>query len=337
MADAGDGAVDDAGSVDLRHEDSSMQTQTTLDPQRGASGMEVLVATDGSEASAIGVELVAALDWPAGTHLLVGEAVDVGPGLFGGPWPAIAAAEEATIEAELRTVARQTVAEAAGTLAGPGRRVETEILTGRPASAIVERARSMHADLIVLGSRGHGTIDGMLMGSVSAEVIDHARVPVLVARGRKIERIVLGWDGSAGAARAADLLCSWPIFARTSVRVVSVSDWMAPWWTGFPQPGSPELVAIYEDALRDSRERHDRLAAEMAATLRSRGIDAQPQRREGDAAAQLLAAATADRADLIVLGTHGRTGLSRLVLGSVARNVVWHAPCSVLVTREPAA
>ena len=49
---------------------------------------------------------------------------------------------------------------------------------------------------------------------------------------------------------------------------------------------------------------------------------------------QLIAAATAHRSDVILMGTHGRTGLARLVIGSVARNVLHHAPCSVLVVRE---
>ena len=124
-------------------------------------------------------------------------------------------------------------------MARPGLSVEAVVLRGRPATAIVDRARDMHADLVVVGSRGHGTIESMLLGSVSAEVVDHAPAPVLVARGRRIERIVLGWDGSSCAARAADLLRTWPIFAGSRVRVVSVADIEVPWWTGFPTRARP--------------------------------------------------------------------------------------------------
>ena len=73
----------------------------------------------------------------------------------------------------------------------------------------------------------------------------------------------------------------------------------------------------------------------MSDELRAVGLNAVPEGREGDAATEVIAAAQATNADLIVIGTHGRTGLSRLVLGSVARNVLHHATCSVLIAREP--
>ena len=111
---------------------------------------------------------------------------------------------------------------------------------------------------------------------------------------------------------------------------------MFPWWTGFPSEGSPGLLPIYADAAKASRREHDELAQEMTAQLQSAGLTAEADRRDGDAATVLLAAASAWKADLIVMRTRGRTGLARLVLGSVARNVVHHAPCSVLITRGPA-
>lgn len=57
--------------------------------------------------------------------------------------------------------------------------------------------------------------------------------------------------------------------------------------------------------------------------------------REGDAAAEIIAAAETDNSDLIVIGSRGQTGLTRLVLGSVARAVLFHSPCSVLVAHVP--
>jgi nucleotide-binding universal stress UspA family protein len=192
----------------------------------------------------------------------------------------------------------------------------------------------MHADVVVVGSRGHGTIESMLLGSVSAEVVDRAPAPVLVARGRGIGQIVLGWAGSSCATRAADLLSLWPIFAGSRVRVVSVADFEVPWWSGFPEAGSPEVMPMYLEAADASRRQHDELAREMAVRLQASGFMAEADRRDGDAATEILAAANASKADLIVIGTHGRTGLKRLVLGSVARNVLHHAACSVLIVRE---
>ena len=78
----------------------------------------------------------------------------------------------------------------------------------------------MRADLIVIGSRGHRTIESMLLRSVSAEVVDHGLAPVLVARGDQTTRAVLAWDGSSCARRAAEVLGT----AGSDVRVVSVTD-----------------------------------------------------------------------------------------------------------------
>jgi nucleotide-binding universal stress UspA family protein len=296
--------------------------------------MRVLVAIDGSEPAGLAVDLVADVTWPTGTEIIVAQAVETGAGIFGGPWPAMAMVQTDRIEAEIRDEARRAVREARERLARPGLGVEAVVLRGRPATAIVDRARDMQADMVVVGSRGHGAIESMLLGSVSAEVVDHAPAPVLVARGRRIERIVLGWDGSSCATRAADLLRSWPIFGGSRVRVVSVTDVEILWSTGFPEVASPAMMPVYVEAVDASRKQHDELARDMAAQLERAGLAAEAERRDGDAATEILAAANTSKADPIVMGTHGRTGLTRLVLGSVARNVLQHAACSVLVVRE---
>lgn len=304
------------------------------EPMLAGVPMRTLVAIDGSDSASLAVDLVADVAWPGGTAIRVVEAIETGAALFGGPWPTLALVQADELEAQLRLGANATVQEAQIRLTRPGLAVESAILHGRPAAAIVDDARRMAADLIVVGSRGHGTIEAMLLGSVSAEVIDHAMTPVLVARCRRIDRVVLAWDGSTSASRAAELLRRWSIFAGSSVRVVSVADIEVPWWSGFPEAGSPEQIPIYVDAVDASRSRHDLLASEMTVKLQAAGLTAEADRREGDAATEILAAAQAFKADLILLGTRGRTGVARLVLGSVARNVLHHASSSVLVVRE---
>jgi len=296
--------------------------------------MHVLVAIDGSAPASLAVDLVCGIGWPAGTEIVVAEAVESGEGLYGGPWPALGMMEINRLETEIRSEADGVVRDAHDRLIRPGLHVETAVLRGRPATAIIERARAMRADLIVVGSRGHGRIESMLLGSISSELVDHAPAPVLVARDTCIDRVLLAWDGSSCAGKAADLLTAWPIFAGSSIRVVSVADIEVPWWTGFPEPGSPELMPVFVEAADASRRHHDELALEMTGTLRTAGLSATADRREGDAATEILARANATKTELIVMGTHGRTGLARLVIGSVARNVLQHATCSVLVVRE---
>jgi nucleotide-binding universal stress UspA family protein len=96
-------------------------------------------------------------------------------------------------------------------------------------------------------------------------------------------------------------------------------------------------MTLYVEAAEGARRHADELLAEMTGRLRAEGLTVESERREGDAAAELIAAARAWKANLVVLGTRGRTGVARLVLGSVARNVVHHVPSSVMIVHGLAA
>src|SRR5262249_34495537 len=104
------------------------------------------------------------------------------------------------------------------------------------------------------------------------------------------------------------------------------------------------IVLLYVDqSLVESSElaRTRRTAADdellsLVTLLRSRGVAARSMVRSGVPADEIMAAAEAERADMIVMGTHGRTGLSHVLVGRVAETVVRHAPCPVLTIREAA-
>ena len=213
--------------------------------------------------------------------------------------------------------------------------VEREVFRGRAGSCIVEDATLFGADLIIIGSRGYGSIGSMLLGSVSAEVADHAPCPVLVARAPRLTRIVLGTDGSDYALAAEEWLKRWPIFGQTAIEVTSVAYVGAPWTSGLALSAYSGSAAEYADADRQMVVDHEHAAEAAAQRLRSAGLRATARVVEGDAAHELIRVAAADAADAIVIGTHGRTGLARLIMGSVARNVMLHAHCSVLIIRKP--
>ena len=296
--------------------------------------MRVLVATDGSECAAVAVDLVAAIAWPPESTIHVVEAVASGLAVFGGPWPPLPPVDTAAFDDDIRRQAEKSLDVARAKLMAAGLLVETSVATGRPADVIVSLAEQTSADVIVVGSRGHGTLESMLLGSVSAEVVDRAHVPVLVARGSAIERVVYAWDGSACAEQAAHVLMDRGIFAASEVRVVSVADAALPWWADVDTVGEEVVAAAYEEAAEPSRTQHEQLARDMAHRLQEAGLEALPECRDGDPAEQIVNVAESWEADLVVMGTHGRTGLRRLLIGGVARNVLHHAPCSVLIVRE---
>jgi nucleotide-binding universal stress UspA family protein len=257
--------------------------------------------------------------------------------VFGGPWPPLAPVDTTTYDDDIRQQAGKNLDAARAVLSGPGRWVETSVVAGRAPDAIVSLAEQTGADAIVVGSRGHGTLESMLLGSTSAEVVDRAHIPVLVARGSAIERVVYAWDGSACAREAAHVLTTWGTFAACEIHVVSVADAAPPWWADPSTVDERVAAAAYEEAAEPSRAQHLELAQDMAHRLGSAGLQAVPDLLDGDPAEQIVQAARSQASDLIVVGTHGRTGLRRLLMGSVARNVLHHAHCSVLIVRECAA
>lgn len=271
--------------------------------------MRILLAIDGSFAADRGRDLVASLPFREGDRLQILGVVPIHPDVVAGPWSTPVATGVGATENQASTAMRDALklAEREIRCARGDLEIETVMLRGRPASVIVEIARQMPADMVVVGHRGAGRWETMLLGSVSAEVVDQAPCPVLVARDDELSSIILADDRSVQARSAESLLLDWPIFSGLPITVLTVAD---------------RGVASVEAE-----------CGAVASRLREAGLDASAEVRHGDPARQIIAAASAHGANLIVMGTRGQTGLQRLMLGSVARNVLLNAPCSVLVVR----
>lgn len=296
--------------------------------------MRVLIATDLSPHAEDALVLVAGLAMPAGSAVRIVHVIE--------PFPAINALAPAAMLALAAEGERELMAELDRRAAMFRERavvVQTALVMGRPADMIVDEAQRFHADLVVVGSRGRRRVAAMLLGSVSAEVVDRAPCPVLVARGRALTRLILAEDGSEVAAAGADLVTNLPALRALPVQVVSVVDAPFPFTAANSDAGPSMHAAIqaYYDSLPSLREATSRIANDRSTRLSAAGVTATAEMREGDAADELIAAAAASHADGIVIGSHGRTGVSRLFLGSVARTVLFNAPCSVLIVRAPVA
>jgi nucleotide-binding universal stress UspA family protein len=295
--------------------------------------MRILLAIDGSSSSDMAAGLVATTQWPPGSAIRIVHVAELGSeALLGVPGVVASADTIERIVLAAREHSDQILSSAALQQSRPGLVVDTVLLEGRPASSIVAAAQDFNANLIVVGSHGRGALGAMLLGSVSAEIVESAGVPVLIARGTSIRRLVLADDGSAAAAAARTLVARMPGFKGLAVRVVSVSNRL-PGWTGWLAPEAAEEVQAFEEALESERQRHLLLAEATAGELATAGLIADSIASIGDPGAEILSVAEDFRADLIVMGTRGQTGLARLLMGSVARKVLQHAHTSVLVIR----
>jgi hypothetical protein len=294
--------------------------------------MRILLALDGSPSSAAASQLVGSLAWPSGSVI---QAVAVAEPAAELLTPLVVSAPVGNFDQqtsdELEAILDATVV----SLERPALAVERTVLHGRPATLIVETAADFHAELVVIGSRGRGPLTSMLLGSVSAEVIDHAPCPVLVARGPAADSVLLAVDGSPSAQAAVTYLAANRMLAGRPIEVLTVGS-------GTDRPDSGPLSVIsdlafesFEEGRREDRRHAETIAASAAQRLRDDGYHARWSISSGNAAHEIIEAASCFGSGLIVMGSRGHTGLTRILLGSVARNVLLHTSASVLIVREP--
>jgi nucleotide-binding universal stress UspA family protein len=281
--------------------------------------MRVLIAVDGSAGAAEAVALAQTIPWPAHSRLRIVSVAE--PGAWIPPLPRVPMTAAPVLEPELVAYFEAQQAEIVARFALVGD-AEAAILRGRPASSIIDDARDFGADVVIVGSRGHGAIASLLLGSVSAEVVDHAPCPVLVARRPMVSQLVLATDDSPSAHVAEDLLVSWPMFDRLPVGVVSVADAVRPWTSGIAPMFQRQALDAYSQDLEDATQAAERAANEAAARIRAAGRAADATVRRGDPATEIIAFAAERSADLVVLGSRGRSALVEVVLGTL------HGTCS---------
>jgi nucleotide-binding universal stress UspA family protein len=296
--------------------------------------MRVLLGVDGSQASDRAASLVAKLAWPVGSTIDVLTAHPGSPAGSRNPGMVLPTDLARERENAVEVAAQGIADDAARRFAAPDLAVETRVVRDRASKAIIDEAARFEVDLIVLGNRGHGAIESAVLGSTCIEVVDQSHRPVLVVRRDRMDRILVGEDGSKCAAAGVEFVRRWSVFHGARVRVLSVSDhdalWM-PWLRGEARRESDSAAAAQAHAAREA------LAGATASTLRGAGMHAEALVEDGSPAHGLVEAAAEWEADLIVVGSRGETGLERLLVGSVSRAVLYHAPCSVLIVPEPQA
>ena len=292
--------------------------------------MRVLLALDGSATADAARRAVASILWPRGSvvHVLGVIDFDLAAGTLSG------APSSGTRAGDTRAIER-VVGSASASLQKDDLASDATVVCGRPASVIVEHALELRADLVVVGSRGRGPFASLLLGSVSAEVVDHAPCPVLVVRAPLDGPALVAVDGSSSADAAVAYLVANRAFSDRPIEVVSVTH--PPGYESAWDVAGLSVAAL--EAL-DERQKLERcelegVAARSASRLRAAGYRARWSLVEGHAPKQIIETAAGLGCGLIVMGSRGMTGLKRILLGSVARAVLLHSTASVLIAREP--
>jgi nucleotide-binding universal stress UspA family protein len=243
-----------------------------------------------------------------------------------------------------RALAREAAAsraKVAADLRERGVASETVVVPGAPADVLLGEARVRHADAIVLTTHGRSGLGRLVYGSVAETVLANSARPVLLVRAGLPPRephpsdaplrLLVPLDGSPPGEKVlpvATRLASSLAADVCIVRVVPSSLSSA--------AGKSRLGSRPDDPRRSLLERAARsYVAEIARGLRSHGLSVTTTVGTGHASDGIIAAAEACDATLVVMATHGRTGVARAVLGSVALDVLRRGSRPVFVVRPP--
>ncbi len=231
---------------------------------------------------------------------------------------------------EIRSRARDELAAERRRLeATLGRAVEAIVLEGEPFVEIVRASRQRHADLVVLGRHSHSR-DLLALGTTAERVVRKGSVPTLIVRPdavRPYARPVVAIDRTDVAATIVELARK-VLGSHAALRLVHA--YHVPFASFMQMSIAKGEVDAFREELRD--EAH----ASLQKLVSSYGGEAREWRmsvRAGEPSAVILRELLRRDADIVVLGTHGRSGLSHLLLGSVAEAVLEAAPCDVLIGR----
>ena len=209
----------------------------------------------------------------------------------------------------------------------------TEVLQGEPYSTIVDYAAARDVDLVVMPTRGRGGLGRLLLGSTTERVVRRSDVPVLTLRpdGTDVaypyRDVLVPTDGSDCATAALRVGIDVAAAEGAALHLLSVVD--------VASLGVDVRADIQTTAMRESA---DAIVEEAAALATDAGVDpVSTTVEEGTSIHRTIRSYVTDHdVDLVVLGTHGRTGFDRYVLGSVAEKLVRSSPVPVLTVRNPA-
>jgi universal stress protein E len=271
----------------------------------------ILVATDGSSFSADAVKIAIAMCVKSGAHLYPFNMVLTNP-----EYEALAPELVEKASEDVRTYLESVVAEAARQGVGSTMLMR---LGDRPDAEIVAAAEDINADLIVMGQMGRRGLARMMVGDATLRVIGSGPCSVLsvpVGAGMWHNRILLGTDGSRFADAAAVSTAKIAHCCAAPITVVSA------------------LVPSHSEARQEEgRKAVERTTAQLNQELKQCGLAVDGVALAGEADDVIVKLAEEKHADLIVVGTHGRTGFGKALLGSVSERVIGKAKCAVLVVK----
>lgn len=249
----------------------------------------------------------------------------------------------AAMEAAQLAAAGDALDTLARSLRAHGPRVTTAVAVGDAADQILRYAEENDVDAIVMASHGRGGAFHWAFGSVARRILTGATVPTLVVRAKdapehaetpaSLRSILVPLDGSELAEAVLPLVTDLARSIGASVTLARVVPFLGGIYMASPY--APLVVPdTFDQAMEDARTTARAYLDAAAERLRRAGITVETVERDGDPASRLLSLMDEEHYDLVVAATHGRTGITRWVMGSVAEHLIEASHTPVLLVRS---
>ncbi|MDI6715445.1 MAG: universal stress protein [Actinomycetota bacterium] len=228
------------------------------------------------------------------------------------------------IKGVLRKLANDILLSAKRIAEEEGVQIEYVLSEGSTHKAIIDAAKSRNCGLIVMARRSLDELERAFVGSVTAKVIGYSPIDVLVMPSNsdiKWSNILLAVDGSVYSEIAAKRAISIARSCGSKLIIVSVVDVTDEFFIHSP--------AAVDEMIQNAWATVEKIKK----MVKPADINIEAYVKEGDPEDKIVSVAEELGSDTICLGSHGRTGLRRLVMGSVAEKVIGNAPCPVLVVK----
>lgn len=300
-----------------------------MSPKRLEKINTILVATDFSPTSEVG------LAWASGLAAVHKARIHIVHGLLLPGQMTDYLPSPPDLGTEIRGAAIKRLDEISDRVSAADLEVTSELRLGVPSQVIVESAKEQQAELVVIGTRGLSGVEHLLLGSTAERVVQRAGCPVLsvhpddMVESPQIRSILVPTDFSHDAERAVHAALALLGREPSNATLTLLHVYHLPFeYTAYGTV--PTSWDYFKDVEGAAKDRID----EVGSALEREGLTVETMTAEGYPPEVITRTAKERGSDLIAMGTHGRTGLAHLLLGSTAERVVQTAPCPVLTIRR---
>jgi len=287
--------------------------------------MRVLLAIDGSEQSTHATQAVMSL--ASVSRLTILHVIDLPRLTFSMLGPEIAHDLSKVAEEALRKDGEQALTRAKSLLSGKVEPMELRLEEGSPAELILSVAQETHPDLILMGARGKGQVEELFLGSVSQRVLTHAACPVLIINGPlpEIKNILIAIQSLDDVQKVKQFLEKHPFHTRTDITLFSVVP--------IPRSLFRGGVSAPEEKIEQALQSTETFLDQAVSQLKGCYDSVKGYVGLGAPANTILEQASITKPDLMVMGVHHPSTITRFVLGTVSHTVLHQATRPVLVIR----